>query len=81
MNRIASCLAERCAGFLAMLAFDGRFASANWFETPLYLPFLTESRQRWEDQGYHDRVAGEKKKRKNCTMRAFEWRPKSKGKL
>ena len=64
-----------------MLAFDGRFASANWFETPPYLPFLAESRQRWEDQSYLDRVAGEKKKRKNCTRRAFESRPKSKGKV
>ena len=33
----------------------------NWYETPLYQPFLTDWKKRWEYQGYLGRAAGEKK--------------------
>jgi arylsulfatase A-like enzyme len=37
----------------------------NWYDLPQYHPFLAEWKQRWEYQGYLDRAAGGKKKRKN----------------
>jgi hypothetical protein len=37
----------------------------NWYDTPQYQPLLIEWKQRWEFQGYLNRMAGGQKKRQN----------------
>jgi arylsulfatase A-like enzyme len=37
----------------------------NWYDLPMYAPYLAEWKLRWEYEGYLNRATGEKKKKKN----------------